>query len=99
MNEETIYKNLIAEWDLTDVADEDKDEILSEIAKTVYTQFLIDVFNICGEEKFKAIESSFDMGEEFYNTTLKHILPNYDEVFQKAKAKVLKTYKNLEEKK
>jgi hypothetical protein len=28
------------------------------------------------------------MGEDFYNTTLKHLVPNYEEMFQAAREKV-----------
>jgi SpoVK/Ycf46/Vps4 family AAA+-type ATPase len=93
MDIETIYNNLIKEWELDGLPENDQLEILEEIAKTIHTQFLIDINNICGDENFKALEASLNMGNEFYETTLKHIVPNYGEVYDKAKNKVLKSYR------
>lgn len=93
MDIETIYNNVIKEWELDEIPEEEKEEILLEIAKTIHTQFLIDVYNVCGEENFKALEASIQMGNEFYETTLKHTVPNYEEIFQKSREKVLNSFK------
>jgi hypothetical protein len=33
------------------------------------------------------------MGEEFYATTLKHLVPNYEEIFQASRQKVVVAFK------
>ncbi len=93
MDQEILYKQIIEEWELENVPEDDRTEILEEIAKTIHTQFLLDAYNVCGEENFKALEASVNMGNEFYETTLKHTIPNYEEIFQRAKEKVYISFK------
>lgn len=87
-----LYNQLIADFNLTDLSDEDKKSMIIEVSKTIQKQFLIDVYDILGKEKFDALQASANMGEEFYATTLKHLLPAYEEVFQASKMKVVTAF-------
>lgn len=93
MDFNTLYNHLVEDFNLKDLSQEDQDEMLLEVAKTIQKQFLLDVYDILGEEKFAALEASVSMGEEFYTTTLKHLIPNYEEVFHAARLKVVKAFK------
>lgn len=94
----TLYNQLITDFNLNNLSDEDKKVMLIEVSKTIQKQFLIDVYDILGKEKFDALQASANMGEEFYATTLKHLLPAYEEVFQASKMKVVTSFnsQNLE---
>ena len=92
MNEKEIYESLINDFDLKSLSDEDKEDMLLEVAKTIHKQFLLDVYDEIGEEQFDALQASASMGEEFYKTTIKHIVPNYEQLFNEAKIKVVKAF-------
>ena len=92
-----LYNQLIEDFDLTSLSDEDKNEMLLQVSKTIQKQFLLDIYDILGQEKFDALQASANMGEDFYTTTLKHLLPNYEEVFQLARTKVVTSFKHGEE--
>ena len=91
-----LYNQLIEDFNLKDLNNVDKEEMLVEISKTIQKQFLLDVYDLLGQEKFDALQASANMGEEFYKTTLKHLLPNYEEVFQGARMKVVTAFKKGE---
>lgn len=97
MNEETIYQGLVKEFGLEHLPEEDRKEILSELAKTIQKQFLLDVYETIGNDNFKALEASVGMGEEFYDTTLKHLAPNHNEIFKASREKVVSAFKNAEQ--
>lgn len=84
----TLYNQMVKDFELEGLPEEERDEMLVEVAKTIQKQFLLDVYDVLGEEKFNALQASAQMGEEFYATTLKHLAPNYEELFQKAREKV-----------
>jgi hypothetical protein len=88
-----LYNKLIKDFELTNLSDEEKNSMLLEISKTIQKQFLLDVYDVLGAEKFEALQASASMGEEFYGTTLKHLIPNYEEVFQAAREKVVMAFK------
>ena len=90
----TIYNQLIEDFNLKGLPKEDQDEMLLEVSKTIQKQFLLDIYDVLGEEKFEALQASANMGEEFYATTLKHLVPNYEELFNKARTKVVTSFKN-----
>ena len=94
MNFDELYQELVREFGLQDLPEDEREEMLTEIAKTIQKQFLYDVYDILGEKDFEALQASAQMGENFYGTTLKHLLPNYDEIFQKSKQKVIATFKS-----
>lgn len=89
MNFEELYKQLVQDFNLQSLPEEDKEEMLLEVAKTIQKQFLLDIYDILGEKQFEALQASANMGEEFYETTLKHLVPNYEDVFKKAREKVV----------
>lgn len=93
MNFNELYNQLVQDFDLGDLPEEEKDDMLVEVAKTIQKQFLLDVYEALGEEKFNALQASANMGEEFYSTTLKHLVPNYEELFQAAREKVKSSFK------
>lgn len=88
-----LYNQLVSDFELENVPEEEMNDILLEISKTIQKQFLLDVYAYLGDEKFNALEASANMGEEFYATTLKHLVPNYEEMFQEARKKVKETFK------
>jgi hypothetical protein len=92
MNLEELKKNLAQEFNISSLEEDDKDDMLDEIAKTIMKQFLDDIYPILGEKNFDALQASASMGVEFYGTTLKHLLPNYQEVFALSKKKVLDAF-------
>lgn len=84
---------MIEDFNLQDLSSEDKDEMLVDIGKTIQKQFLSDLYDILGDKQFDALQASIGMGMDFYTTTLKHLVPNYEEVFELARGKVAKAYK------
>jgi hypothetical protein len=88
-----LYNQMIEDFDLKGLPDDQKEQMITEIAKTMQKQFLLDVYELLGDEKFNALQASANMGEEFYTTTLKHLVPNYEELFQGAREKVKAAFK------
>ena len=88
MNFDELYNELVNDFKLQELPEEDREDILYEISKTIQKQFLLDVYELIGEKQFGALQASVNMGEEFYATTLKHLLPTYDEVFHASRKKV-----------
>lgn len=93
MDFQELYNQLVSDFNLKDLPEEDREDMLFEISKTIQKQFLLDVFDAIGEKQFEALQASASMGEEFYATTLKHLLPNYEELFQAARKKVVESFK------
>lgn len=93
MNFQELYNQLIQDFNLESLPKEDKEEMLLEVSKTLQKQFLFDVYDVIEEKDFEALQASANMGEEFYATTLKHLVPNYEEIFQISRAKVVKSFK------
>jgi hypothetical protein len=91
-----LHNQIIDEFKLTDLSPEDKEEMLLEISKTIQKQFLLDVYDTLGAEKFEALQASANMGEEFYSTTLKHLLPSYEEVFVASRMKIITAFNKKE---
>ncbi len=92
MNFQELYNQLIKDFNLDNLEDEDRDEILIEVSKTIQKQFLFDVYDKIGEKQFAALQASANMGDEFYATTLKHLVPDYEDLFQGARKKVVSTF-------
>lgn len=82
------YNKIIEDFGLEGIPEEEREEILLEIAKTIQKQFLLDVYDAIGKEKADALSASATMGEEFYATTLKHLVPDYENIFENARRKV-----------
>jgi hypothetical protein len=97
MDFSTLFYRLPKDFALEGLVGEDRDGMLLEIAKTIYKQFLLDVYDAIGEEKFSALVASIGMGEEFYATTLKHLLPGYREVFLTSRMKILDAFHKEQE--
>ncbi len=94
MDFEKIYNKLVTDFNLEGLPEDERDEMLVEISKTIQKQFLFDVYDLLGEKDFEALQASASMGEEFYATTLKHLVPNYEEVFMGARDKIIKAFHN-----
>jgi hypothetical protein len=92
MNEQEIYNELVTDFNLKSLPEEDREEMLFEVAKTIHKQFLLDVYDTIGEKQFDALQASATMGEEFYKTTIKHLVPNYETIFKEAKKKVVQAF-------
>lgn len=88
-----LHAKLIEDFELTGLSEEEQGTMLFEIGKTIQKQFLLDVYELLGDEKFDALQASANMGEDFYGTTLKHLVPNYEELFQAAIKKVTENFK------
>ena len=84
------YETIIREFGLTDIPEEERGEIIMAIAEAIQRQFLYSVHKAIDKEQFSALEASASMGSEFYATTLKHILPGYEDLFKTAREKVAK---------
>lgn len=96
MNFNELYNQLVQDFELENLPEEEKEEMLIEVAKTIQKQFLLDVYEEIGDEKFNALQASANMGEDFYATTLKHLVPNYETLFQAARTKVKTSFKKTE---
>jgi hypothetical protein len=94
MDIDTILKDLIKELELEGLPEAEQEEMLLAISTAIQKQFFLDVYAKIGKDMFEALEASVKMGEEFYGTTLKHLVPDYEEVFQSSRKKVLDSYKN-----
>lgn len=92
MNFQELYNQLIKDFNLEDLPEEDREEMLLEVSKTIQKQFLFDVYDLLQEEQFNALQASATMGEEFYATTLKHLVPNFEEIFQESRKKVVTAF-------
>lgn len=88
-----LYKQLIVDFNLQSLSEEDKKEMLLEVSKTIQKQFLLDVYDVLGAEKFQALQASANMGDEFYATTLKHLVPSYEEIFVASRMKIVTAFK------
>lgn len=88
-----LYNQLVKDFELENLSEEDREAMLLEVSKTIQKQFLLDVYDAIGEEKFEALKQSANMGEAFYGTTLKHLVPNYESLFQGAREKVKESFK------
>ena len=88
-----LYNQLVQDFELESLSEQEREEALTEIGKTIQRQFLVDVGLLIGEEKFEALKQSANMGEEFYATTLKHLVPNNEELFQASPEKVKQGFK------
>jgi hypothetical protein len=94
MNFEEIYNQLVIDFKLEDLPNDEREEVLLEVSKTIQKQFLFDIYDLIGKKDFEALQASASMGEEFYATTLKHLVPNYEELFLGARNKIIKAFHN-----
>lgn len=92
----SLHTRLLNDFGLRDLPIEEQEDILAEIAKTIQKQFLLDIYDAIGEEKFNALQTSANMGEAFYATTLKHVAPEYEAMFQNSIDKVITAFKKEE---
>jgi hypothetical protein len=92
MNFSILFQQLPQDFNLSVLNEEDRPEVLLEIVKTIQKQFLSDIYDIVGKEKFDALVASSAMGEEFYATTLKHLVPSYEEVFVLSRMKIVDAF-------
>lgn len=94
MDTETIFQQLITELKLESLEKDDQERALLTLAESIQKQFLSDAYDRIGKDQFEALEASLKMGEDFYETTLKHLIPDYEELFQISRQKVIDAYKN-----
>ena len=94
MNEDQIYQDLVKEFGLETLTPEHQEETLLSLSKSIQKQFFLDIHEKIGAEMFEALEASIKMGDQFYTTTLKHLVPDYEEIFQTSRKKVTDAYKN-----
>jgi len=96
MDTETTFQQLITELKLETLGTEDQERTLLTLAESIQKQFLSDAYDRIGKDQFEALEASLKMGGNFYITTLKHLIPDYEELFQTSRQKVIDAYKNAE---
>jgi len=96
MDPETIFQQLIKDLELDGIKEEDQEEILFSLSKSIQKQFFLDAYNKIGKDQFEALEASLKMGEDFYITTLKHLIPDYEELFRSSRNKIIDAYKKTE---
>ena len=92
MNFDTLYQELVKDFSLDGLPEDDKEEMLFEVSKTIQKQFYFDIYDLIGKDKFDALQASASMGLEFYSTTLKHLVPNYEEIFAGSKQKIIAAF-------
>jgi hypothetical protein len=93
MNINDTFNNLVKDFQLEGLPSDEQEEVLIEVAKTIQKQFILDIYDRIGEKQFEALQASANMGEEFYGTTLKHLVPDFEEIFLGAHAKILKAFR------
>lgn len=96
MDQDTVFQNLVKELDLGHLSEEEQEDTLLAISQSVQKQFFLDIYNKIGPEMFEALEASLKMGEQFYLTTLKHLVPDYEDILTSARQKILDAYKSTE---
>ena len=88
----TLYTQLEKDFQLGDLQGEDKHAALLEVSKTIQKQFLLDIHDLVGEERFEALRASAQMGDDFYSTTLKHLVPSYEDIFLASRMKIINAF-------
>ena len=92
MNFEEIFNRLVTDFKLEGLPEEEREEVLIEVSKTIQKQFILDIYDKIGEKDFEALLASANMGEEFYETTLKHLVPDYENIFINSHSKIVKAF-------
>lgn len=93
MDLETQRKKLIQDLGLEPLSEKDKDEMLLGLSDAVQKNFLLAIYEKIGKEQFDALQASANMGTEFYVTTLKHLVPDYEDIFMSSRSKVFQAFK------
>lgn len=93
MKQELTFDDYVALLGIEDLSKKDQIHALTEVAKAVHNQFLLDMYDVVGEDNFNAIKTSIKLGPALYVTTLKHILPGYLAIYDAAKQKVFEKLK------
>lgn len=92
-NVDEFYKQTVEDFNLGKLPEKDQKEMMLHISKAIQKQFLIDLYDSLGQEKFDALQTSVNMGTEYYITTLKHVAPDYNEIAKAAKQKVMTAFR------
>lgn len=87
------FEQYIRELGLEGFKEDENIEALESVALTVHKQFLLDLYDVVGEDNFNAIKTSIKLGPALYMTTLKHLAPNHMEIYQKAQDKIFNKLK------
>lgn len=82
------FEEYLQDLGLENLAEIESLDALSSVALTVHKQFLLDLYDVVGEDNFNAIKTSIRLGPALYMTTLKHLAPNYLEIYKKSKNKI-----------
>jgi hypothetical protein len=82
------FDDYINELGLSGLEKADALDALESVAITVHKQFLLDIYDVVGEENWNAIKTSIKLGPALYMTTLKHLAPNYLDIYAKSQAKI-----------
>ncbi len=87
------FEEYIKELELENLPEGEAVEVLESVAVTVHKQFLLDIYDVVGEENWNAIKTSIKLGPALYMTTLKHLAPNHLEIYEKSKNKIFSKLK------
>lgn len=93
MNTSHDFTALASSLGLETLSQADQEMILTELARSINQEFLLAVLEQLGDKQFQALEASVDMGPEFYETSLKHLVPNHEELLGNARTKILTLFK------
>lgn len=92
MSSMDTQEEIVKEFGLEKLPKDDQEAMLTGIGDAIQKRFFIDVYEKVGKHSFEAILASLKMGKQFYVTTLKHVLPNYEDVFAEARRKVKENF-------
>lgn len=87
------FENYIKELGLENLSESEAVDALTSVSVTVHKQFLLDLYDVVGEENFSAIKTSIKLGPALYMTTLKHLAPNYLDIYTKSQEKIFSKLK------
>lgn len=97
INEHPLYNEILSinervdAFLLLDAIEQEKGitSLMEDLGKIIHTQFLMDVYDICGEENFQILESSLEKGNEYYEHELSRLVPSHQEIFNLAREKII----------
>lgn len=91
MNEHELSQAL-RELNIDTLSQGDQEKILQGLVSAIQKQFLAMVHQKIGADNYAALDASLGMGPEFFITTLKHLVPDYEALYEEARRSLLATF-------
>jgi hypothetical protein len=85
------FEDYVKRFDLEKLSYTDQKKMLGSIAHMVHVRFLEEIEKKVSKEDFDTILSSIKVGRTLYLTTLKHLAPGYEILFEEARDAVRKS--------